>query len=173
VAGWQISSTCESVFFDFTNISYGKVRVYRWPENIPKRSPTPRLPGPPGREQTGPKRAPNRRRAAQKPPGLLRQTPAVMPAPGAIPKVATFKVAQLQAAAYNPRAISDEALEGLRSSIQEFGCVAPIVVNVRTQRLQVIEGHQRLGPIRPLEKRDFDAVVRAGEKARARQAKSA
>lgn len=62
----------------------------------------------------------------------------------AVPKVATFAIADLIAADYNPRTISDKALAGLTKSIERFGCVEPIVVNVRGRRKQVVGGHQRL-----------------------------
>jgi hypothetical protein len=41
----------------------------------------------------------------------------------------------------NPRAISDEALEGLRQSIARFGYVEPIVWNKQTGH--IVGGHQR------------------------------
>jgi DNA modification methylase len=49
---------------------------------------------------------------------------------------------KLEPAPYNPRAISDEALDGLSHSIGEFGLVEPIVWNERTGH--VVGGHQRL-----------------------------
>lgn len=48
----------------------------------------------------------------------------------------------LQLAGYNPRSISDAELRKLMRSIDEFGCVEPIVAR-REDRL-VIGGHQRL-----------------------------
>lgn len=41
----------------------------------------------------------------------------------------------------NPRKISDKALEGLRSSMERFGYVEPIVFNENTGR--IVGGHQR------------------------------
>jgi ParB-like chromosome segregation protein Spo0J len=41
-------------------------------------------------------------------------------------------IEKLEPAPYNPRAISDEALDGLSHSIGEFGLVEPIVWNERT-----------------------------------------
>ncbi|MCE5185099.1 MAG: ParB N-terminal domain-containing protein [Planctomycetaceae bacterium] len=61
----------------------------------------------------------------------------------ATPKVQTFKLADIHEAPYNPRVISDGALEGLSFSIQQFGCVEPIIVNVRDGRNIIIGGHQR------------------------------
>ena len=57
--------------------------------------------------------------------------------------MAEFRIEDLQAAAYNPRTISDEALAGLTKSIERFGCVEPIIVNVRGGRNRIVGGHQR------------------------------
>jgi len=57
--------------------------------------------------------------------------------------LAEFRIEDLQAAAYNPRTISDEALAGLTKSIERFGCVEPIIVNVRGGRNRIVGGHQR------------------------------
>lgn len=51
-------------------------------------------------------------------------------------------VAQLKAAPYNPRRISDAALDGLQASVETFGLVQDIVVNRRNNH--VVGGHQRL-----------------------------
>ena len=42
---------------------------------------------------------------------------------------------------YNPRIISDEDYENLKTSIDEFGIVAPIVINLDDNT--IISGHQR------------------------------
>lgn len=60
------------------------------------------------------------------------------------PEIQRFKLSGLNPATYNPRTISDEALAGLARSIEKFGCVEPIVVNVRAGKNIVIGGHQRL-----------------------------
>jgi len=62
----------------------------------------------------------------------------------AVPKVAVLQVSELQPAADNPRVISPAALAGLATSIERFGCVEPIVVNVRGRKKRVVGGHQRL-----------------------------
>ena len=41
------------------------------------------------------------------------------------PKIADFKLGDLKHAKYNPRRISDSALEGLSNSLKRFGCVEP------------------------------------------------
>jgi ParB-like chromosome segregation protein Spo0J len=51
-------------------------------------------------------------------------------------------IERLEPAPYNPREISDQALDGLSHSIGEFGLVEPIVWNERTGH--VVGGHQRL-----------------------------
>jgi DNA modification methylase/uncharacterized ParB-like nuclease family protein len=62
----------------------------------------------------------------------------------AIPQVEVFAVADLVAAADNPRIISEAALAGLTQSISRFGCVEPIVVNVQGGGKRIVGGHQRL-----------------------------
>ncbi|MDK1104170.1 MAG: DNA methyltransferase [Actinomycetota bacterium] len=59
------------------------------------------------------------------------------------PSIAKFRLDELVAAEYNPRTISDEAMEGLGNSIRKFGCVEPIVVNVRGGKNVIVGGHQR------------------------------
>lgn len=49
---------------------------------------------------------------------------------------------ELNPAGYNPRTIGEEAFDGLRANIEEFGLVQPIVWNKRTGN--VVGGHQRL-----------------------------
>jgi len=62
------------------------------------------------------------------------------------PQSKTMKIADLEDAPYNPRQISEEALEGLSASIERFGLVQPVVWNRRTER--VVGGHQRLKVLR-------------------------
>ena len=62
---------------------------------------------------------------------------------GMTPKISNFKLAELMPAEYNLRTINDEALAGLAASIARFGCVEPIVVNVRGKKNIIIGGHQR------------------------------
>ncbi len=59
------------------------------------------------------------------------------------PEIKQFRLGELQPAEYNPRVISDEALAGLAASIQKFGCVEPIIVNVKTKKNIIVGGHQR------------------------------
>lgn len=55
-----------------------------------------------------------------------------------------FKLKDLSPADYNPRRITPEALKGLGKSIEKFGYLEPLVVNIRGGRNRVISGHQRL-----------------------------
>jgi DNA modification methylase len=64
----------------------------------------------------------------------------------AIPAVkrGTIAIADLVEAKYNPRKISDSALAGLEASIDRFGAVQEVVVNVRDGKNVVVGGHQKL-----------------------------
>jgi hypothetical protein len=53
-------------------------------------------------------------------------------------------IADLVEAKYNPRTISDEALAGLEASIDRFGAVQEVVVNIRDGKNVVVGGHQKL-----------------------------
>jgi len=57
------------------------------------------------------------------------------------PDICDVSVSELKPAPYNPREISDEALAGLRQSLERFGMVDLLVVNKRNMR--IISGHQR------------------------------
>jgi hypothetical protein len=60
------------------------------------------------------------------------------------------KAGDLSPAKYNPRAISEEALDGLRSSIERFGMLQDVVVNEREDgELRVVGGHQRVRALHP------------------------
>lgn len=68
--------------------------------------------------------------------------------------VRRIQVGQITGASYNPRSITDHALEGLTRSTNEFGLVQAVVWNKKTQR--VVGGHQRLKTLKP---DDFTDVV--------------
>ena len=57
-----------------------------------------------------------------------------------------MKIEDLKPAKYNPRSITPEALEGLCSSIGEFGDISGLVLNKKTGNL--VAGHQRLRVIK-------------------------
>ncbi len=77
-------------------------------------------------------------------------TKPTLPQDLALPKVAVFPLAELAAAPYNPRVITDAALAGLAHSIATFGCVEPIVVNIRGGGRRIVGGHQRLAALQQL-----------------------
>ena len=54
-------------------------------------------------------------------------------------------IQELNAAPYNPRKWSEEAITGLTESMKRFGVVDPLIVNSATNRKNVvIGGHFRL-----------------------------
>lgn len=71
-----------------------------------------------------------------------------------------LKINQLKPAEYNPRKKlekTDEAYKRIKASIEEFGFVDPIIVNVRT--MTVIGGHQRLEILKDLKHEEVECVV--------------
>ncbi len=73
------------------------------------------------------------------------------------PESRKMKVADLVPAEYNPRKISDEAMQGLTASIERFGLVQPVIWNVRTER--VVGGHQRLKALEAQGITETDVIV--------------
>ncbi len=58
----------------------------------------------------------------------------------------TFKkmsLSKINPSVYNPRQISDANLSALRISLERFGLVQPIIVNIRDGRNVIVGGHQR------------------------------
>ena len=74
------------------------------------------------------------------------------------PRFGQFQLGQLNPSCYNPRTISDEALEGLAHSLSKFGCVEPIVVNVRDGRNVIVGGHQRHRALLRLRGAEFECT---------------
>ena len=59
-------------------------------------------------------------------------------------KVIDKKIADLIGAEYNPRKLSDKQFRELRDSLNRFGFVDPVLVNVNEERKNIIiGGHQR------------------------------
>ena len=59
-------------------------------------------------------------------------------------KVVDKKIAELIQAEYNPRKLSDKQFRELRDSLNRFGFVDPVLVNVNEERKNIIiGGHQR------------------------------
>jgi len=57
-------------------------------------------------------------------------------------KIQTIKTKDVKTADYNPRLISKDELNKLKSSLKEFGCVRPLIINTKTGLL--VSGHQTL-----------------------------
>lgn len=79
-------------------------------------------------------------------------------------KIASQNIVQvdinkLKPATYNPRKWSEEAIKGLRESIEKFGLVDPIIVNgAETRKNIVIGGHFRLKVAKDLGFREIPVV---------------
>jgi hypothetical protein len=73
------------------------------------------------------------------------------------PIIKTLSLDDLTPADYNPRTISDDALDGLRKSIERFDLVQPIIWNERTKR--IVGGHQRVKAMRQLGRTEAQVVV--------------
>ena len=66
-------------------------------------------------------------------------------------KTTLIKINSLNPAEYNPRQISNKQYEDLKASMEKFGCVDPIIININPERLNVVVGgHQRLRILREL-----------------------
>src|SRR5690625_4604579 len=74
-------------------------------------------------------------------------------------KVVDRKITDLIPAEYNPRYITDEALEQLKASIQRFEAVEPVLVNMHPGRKNIIiSGHQRIKAAKSLGLETFPCV---------------
>jgi len=56
-------------------------------------------------------------------------------------KAKKVNIKDIKPASYNPRKISEDNKESLKNSIEEFGLVDPIIINLKTNN--IIGGHQR------------------------------
>jgi len=72
-------------------------------------------------------------------------------------KTERVKIDKLKPAEYNPRAITDKAVQGLSNSIDKFGLLQPIIWNKRTGN--VVGGHQRLYDIINKGATETDVIV--------------
>lgn len=60
-------------------------------------------------------------------------------------KIETVKIKDLKHAEYNPRRLTEKQFNDIKSSLEEFGFVDPVVVNRNKERMNVIVGgHQRV-----------------------------
>ena len=73
------------------------------------------------------------------------------------PRRGVVRLDEIQPAPYNPRMISEDALGGLGESLDRFGLVQPIVVNVRTNR--IVGGHQRAKALEARGAKTAEAVL--------------
>lgn len=71
-------------------------------------------------------------------------------------KQITVPIGSLKPADYNPREISNQAFEGLKESIREFGIVDPIIVNKDNT---IIGGHMRWQASKALDIKEVPVVV--------------
>ena len=71
--------------------------------------------------------------------------------------IETIPLSKLTPASYNPRAISDAAFAGLKSSLSHFGYVDPIIWNKTTEN--VVGGHQRLFALQQEKVKEVKVVV--------------
>ena len=66
-------------------------------------------------------------------------------------KITLIEINSLNPAEYNPRQISNKQYEDLKASMEKFGCVDPIIININPDRQNVVVGgHQRLRILRQL-----------------------
>ena len=71
-------------------------------------------------------------------------------------KIVKVDINELICPEYNPRQITDEEMEKLKNSINEFGYVAPIIVNKHNNH--IIGGNQRYEALKSLGYTDVDVV---------------
>jgi len=69
-----------------------------------------------------------------------------------------IRLKDMNPAEYNPRVISDDALAGLTKSLTRFGCVEPIIVNIRDNRNVIVGGHQRHKALTELHGGDYECT---------------
>lgn len=75
-------------------------------------------------------------------------------------RVERFALDDLEPAPYNPRSITDVAFSGLVSSLQQFGVLAPPVVNLRDDStLRLVGGHQRVRALKEAGESFVDCLV--------------
>lgn len=71
--------------------------------------------------------------------------------------IQTIKLLKLKPSDYNPRCIDEDSLRGLTASIDEFGCVEPIIWNKQTGN--IVGGHQRLKVLKEKKIKETEVVV--------------
>jgi len=74
-------------------------------------------------------------------------------------KIVKRKIADLKFAEYNPRRLTESQAQELRRSLEKFGCVDPVIINVNPERKNVIiGGHQRCRTWAEMGHKDIDCV---------------
>lgn len=68
-----------------------------------------------------------------------------------------MRLAELKAAPYNPRQITERAAAGLAASLKRFGCVEPVIWNKRTKH--IVGGHRRVEQLAALGQDEAQVVV--------------
>ena len=72
-------------------------------------------------------------------------------------KAKKISIKDIKPASYNPRKISDDNKESLKNSIEEFGLVDPIIINLKTNN--IIGGHQRFNYLYNKDIERYRAIV--------------
>jgi ParB-like chromosome segregation protein Spo0J len=74
-------------------------------------------------------------------------------------KIVKRKISDLKKADYNPRKITEKQFDDIKKSIEKFGFVEPIVININPSRMNVIiGGHQRFEVAKKLKYKEVDCV---------------
>ena len=74
-------------------------------------------------------------------------------------EVINRKISELKEADYNPRKISPEAFAQLKASLDNFECVEPAIININSERLNIIiGGHQRIKAAKSLKWKTFPCI---------------
>ena len=71
-------------------------------------------------------------------------------------KIEKIQINKLKPATYNPRQISTKQYKDLKSSVEKFGLVDPIITN---KDFTIIGGHQRYKICKELKHKEIDCVV--------------
>ncbi len=73
------------------------------------------------------------------------------------PPIRIVPLVDIIPAPYNPRTISEDALNGLAASLERFGVVEPIIWNERTKH--IVGGHQRFQVLKQRGDKDAQVIV--------------
>jgi len=85
-------------------------------------------------------------------------------------RVETLPLDKLQAADYNPRSISNEAIGGLAHSMARLGVVEFPVINKRKDGYRIVGGHQRIEALKRAGETEVKCVIVEFDDAREREA---